>query len=387
MQKPNVLKTSALICLLAMVVLGCEINAPETHTSNEKPESGDSKSNSISLIVNKWADGEIVKLKNDKVDEQWFRFVATASTQRVYVKLNTLTDMYFYLYDSNFDRVGSDFGLSGSTGKIGYTEYSLNIGLTYYIKVTGRNSNYTGKYWIGFTDFPAQPETVVTKLTMNTWTNGSIIDSNSGGTGEQWFTFKATASIQHIYVKLSTCTYLYAYLYDSSFNQIGQRVNFQGSSGKVNYTTRNLNVGETYYIKIADAYNGTYWIGFTDFPAQPETVIMSLSENTWANGNIIHPDSGGTGEEWFKFVAPASTQYIYIKLSTITYLNAYLYDDNYNRIGSELNVQGSSGKVGYSSWSVKPGATYYIKVSGEYYGSYRTGTYWIAFNSTGTAPQ
>jgi rRNA processing protein Gar1 len=225
-------------------------------------------------------------------------------------------------------------------------------------------------------------------LTIDKWTNGNIIHPNSGGTGEEWFSFVATASIQNVYIKLSTITYLNAILYDESFNQIGQVLNVQGS-GKLEKRSWALKTGGTYYIMVSGHYygscnKGSYWIGFTEYPIEPETVITDLSENLWYNGNIIHPNSGGNGEQWFAFTATSDSQYILIKLSTITYLNAILYDESFNQIG-KVNVQGS-GKLGKSSWALKTGEIYYIMVSGHYYGSCYKGSYWIAFNSNGEEP-
>ena len=243
------------------------------------------------------------------------------------------------------------------------------------------------------------PSKQYAELTINKWTNGNIIHPDSGGKGEQWFKFIATSTTQRVYVKLSTTKYLAAYLYDSGFNRVGSELIVQGGTGAVRYASWSVKKGETYYVKASgygfrvssyDYYSGTYWIGFTEFPAQPETVITNLSENSWLNGNIVHPNSDGTGEQWFTFTATSSMQQVYIKLSSIKYLNAYLYDSSYNRIGSELIVQGGTDKLGSASWSVKAGENYYIQVSGygfmvSFY-DYYSGSYWIAFNSTGTPP-
>ena len=382
-RRTNMLKVLALALLIGGIFSGCA----------ERPsadEDGSPAENFTALSVAKWTKGEIVKLKNDKMDEQWFKFVATASTQRVYVKLGTLSDLKAYLYDSSSDSAGSDLSISGSSGKTGYTEYSLSSGATYYIKVTGYNSNYTGTYWIGFTAFPAQPETTITNLSENKWMDGNIVSSSSGGTGEQWFKFVATSSKQRIYTKLSTTRGLYAYLYDSGYNPVGGKLDVHGDVGLVKYFEYSVNVGETYYVQVTHGYYsdcyGTYKIGFTEFIARPESVITTLTENKWTNENIIHPDSDGSGEQWFKFVATSSTQYVYTKLNTTRGLYAYLYDTDYNRVGGNLDVHGDVDKIGKHEFSLTAGKTYYIQVTHGYY-SDCYGTYWITFNSTGTEPQ
>ena len=363
------LRIFTMVCFLGAAVVGCEID-------EEEAEEG-SKDAPVELTVDTWTNGEIANAG----DEQWFNFVATASTQRVYVKFNTLTRMRVYLYDDGFNQMGDRLDASGNVSYVNYFEKSLTKGKTYHIKVTGQYNNDTGNYWIGFTAFPAQPETVITKLTENKWANGNIVSSSSGGTGEQWFSFVATAATQYISVRFSTCTSFDVYLYDSNYNQIGVRWDADGSSsGTVKKTSWALNSGEIYYIK-ADYGAGTYWIGFTAFPAQPETVITKLSSNSWANGNITKQVDGGTGEQWFSFVATAATQYFYVKFSTGTSFDVYMYDSNYNQIGSRWDADGSSGAVKKTSWALNFGETYYIKAD------YGTGTYWLTFNSTGEAPQ
>lgn len=377
----NLLKVLALALLIGGIFSGCA----------ERPsadEDGSPAENFTTLTVDKWTNGEIVKLKNDKADEQWFKFIATASTQRIYVKFSTLTEMYVYLYDADSNQVGDKLDTSGSASYVKYLEKALTKGETYYIKVTGGYWNRTGTYWIGFTDFPAQPETNITELIIDTWKNGSIVQPANDGTGEQWFKFVATASNQRVYVKFSTLTELYAYLYDDSFNQVGDKLDTSGNAGYVKYFEKSLTKDRTYYIKVTGGYwdrSGMYWIGFTDFPAQPETEITELIADKWKDGSIVQPSSDGTGEQWFKFVAEASTQYLYVKFGTLTESYAYLYDSSYNQIGSKLDVNGSFGSIKSSEKLLSVGKTYYIKVTGGYWD--KSGTYWITFNSTGTEPQ
>ena len=224
-------------------------------------------------------------------------------------------------------------------------------------------------------------------LTEDKWTNGKILDPASGGSDEQWYIFTATDSTQYIYAKLSTIEGLDIYLFDNNLNQIGSCLSFRGSSGTVRNASYSLELGKTYYLKVLgyyDNYVGSYWIGFTNFPAQPETAITNLSENIWTNGNIIHPNSGGTGEQWYIFTATDSTQYIYVKLSTIEGLDVYLFDNNFNQIGSCLSFRGSSGTVRNASYVLESGKAYYLKVLG-YYDNY-VGSYWITFNDSGIAP-
>ncbi len=269
MQK--ILKILALLCFLGVSVVGCELNNSEEHSSNGNSESGDSKSAPIILTINKWSNGEIVKLKNDKVDEQWFKFVATASIQRIYVKLGTLDWLHMYLYDSNRNSIGSELTLYGNSGKIGYASFSLIVGQPYYVKVT--DPNRIGTYRIGFTDFPAQPETVITELNEDEWKNGIIVQPASGGTGEQWFRFVATATSQYFYVKFSTCTDFDVYVYDSDYNLVGNKWNpyagYGQGAGTIKSNSLSLISDKTYYIK-TDNGTGTYWLAFNSTSTAPQ---------------------------------------------------------------------------------------------------------------------
>ena len=368
------LRIFTMVCFLGAAVVGCEID-------EEEAEEG-SKDAPVVLTVDTWTNGEIANAG----DEQWFSFVATASTQRVYVKFSTLTGMRVYLYDDGYNQMGDSLNTRGSASYVNYFEKSVTKGKTYHVKVAGYYSDYSGTYWIGFTESPMQPETVITPLTKNTWLKGDIVQPSSGGTGEQWFSFVATASTQNIYVKFGTLTDLYVCVYDNKYNQIGDGVRLRDNTGRVKSLSKSVTAELTYYIKIMgyDGKAGTYWIGFTDSLMQPETVITALTKNTWRSGDIIQPSNGGTGEQWFKFVPNAPTQYIYVKFGALTDLYVSVYDSNYNQIGDGVRLRDDTGRVKSLSKSLITELTYYIKIAG-YDG--KAGTYWLTFNSTGEAPQ
>ncbi len=386
------LRIFALVLTVVVLVTGCNLNDNENSTGGVQGQ----KIIPVTLTVGKWTNGGIV----NGGDEQWFKFTATASTQNVYIKFGSFTKSYVYVYDGSYNQIGDRVYLSGSTGYVKGLSKSLIKGAAYYIKVTGYNGDCTGKYWIGFTDFPAQPETVIAKLVNDRWTNGNVISPDSGGTGEQWFKFVATASSQRVYVKFSTMNCIAVALYDSSYNSIGNGLNTSGDAGTTSYMEKTIICGETYYIKVTSGeyrydgrrgYTGKYWIGVTDFPAKPETSIIVLRDGRWASGKIESESNGGNDEQWFKFIATSSAQRIYVKFGTMNCIAVGLYDSNYNSIGSDLNTSGDVDTNSYIEKNIIYGETYYLKVtSGEYrYDGRRgyTGTYWIAFNSTGTAPQ
>ncbi|MCQ2592968.1 MAG: CsgG/HfaB family protein [Treponema sp.] len=231
------------------------------------------------------------------------------------------------------------------------------------------------------------------QLTINEWKNGKLVKESEGGTEENWFKFVADSSNERIYLKFSTATDLYVYLYDEDFNQIGNTISDYASSGEVRYATRTVVSGKTYYIKVIPGWGhsgysryGSYWIGVTSFPAQPETVITQLQADNWANGKLIRASEGGTEENWFKFVADSANERIYLKFSTATDLYVYLYDEDFNQIGNTISDYASSGEVRYATRTVVSGKTYYIKVipGWGHSGCSRYGSYWVGFTSKET---
>lgn len=337
--------------------------------------------NPIDLTMDKWEKGSISPGK-EKAGVKYYKIVASAAIHRLYVKLDTVKNLDIYILNSAYEQIGSRNDFDGNPGSVFYKEWVTEVDEVYYIKAEGSYTNTSGSFWIGYTDFPARPETVFTELTQNKWTNGNIVSPNNGGTGEQWFTFVATASTQYIYVKFSTCTSMDIYVYDDDYNLIGSRFDADGNTpGEIKNIQRILDIGETYHIK-ADYGTGTFWIGFTDFPAAPEAIIPILTENEWEQGNIVRQRDGGFGEQWFSFVATEATQYLFVKFGSCTSLDIYLFDNNCNRIGSRFDADGNSpGSIIKSSWILNPGETYYILADNA------TGSFWIAFNSNSTVPQ
>ena len=67
---------------------------------------------------------------------------------------------------------------------------------------------------------------------------------------------------------------------------------------------------------------------------------IELTENKWKNSELIHPDEGGSDEQWFYFVATADTQYVYVKFSTLGSLKASIYDEDLNMIGTSVHMAG-----------------------------------------------
>jgi hypothetical protein len=234
------------------------------NTSSNSPVAG--RNDAIQLTQNQWASGNI----STSSGEQWFTFTATTSSQYIHVSFGTLTSLYVQLYNSNGDTVVNNTTMSGSTG---YISLSSTSGRTYYIKVSSSSS---GNYQIAFNTSSTPPGTGggsgasrndAIQLTQNQWANGNISTSS----GEQWFTFTATAAYtQYIHVKFGTLTDLYVQLYNSSGNTTGSSKNLYSSYGSTLYTSASLTSGQKYYIKVWPySGSGNYQIAFNTSSYSP----------------------------------------------------------------------------------------------------------------------
>jgi len=345
-----------------------------TFNTNSNPPLPSNALEADTLTAGVWTEGTV-----SSTDEQWFKFEATSSTQYIHASFGTLSSsygMYVQVYNSSGGTVVSQTRLSSGYGTYAYWS-SATSGSVYYIKVTSY-SGYTGTYKITFSTSYTPPvalPSTATTLTVNTWANGSITTSS----GEQWFKFTATASTQYIHVALGTMNDLYVQVYDSSGSMVGNQTELYGSG--IISTSRTLSSGQTYYIKVTPYYSsgsGSYQIAFNTSSTPPlpsnSSTATTLTANTWANGNI----TTSSGEQWFKFTPTSNYIYIYINLGTLTDLYIQVYDSNGSTVGyrTEFYYNGSITQ------SVTIGQTYYIRVT-PYYSS---GTYKIAFNTSGTRP-
>ncbi|WP_461255308.1 hypothetical protein [Treponema sp. R80B11-R83G3] len=322
------------------------------------------------LTAGVWADGDI-----SLYGEQWFKFTATSNTQYIhanFVVMTTYDGMNVQVYDS------AAAATVGSQILLYYyqTDATLPVtnGQTYYIKVTPFNS-FTGTYQIAFNelDTPPLPANSATATTLNAglWADGTV---SSGG--EQWFKFTATSSTQNIHVTLGTLSDLYVWVYDSNGGTVGsQTTEFYSNT----YTSRTVSTGTVYYIKVTpySGYSGTYQITFSTSSTSPSPII-TLTAGTWSSGTV-----SSTGEQWFKFTATSSSQYIHANfngtLSSSYGINVQLYNSSFTTVGSQTRL--SSGTTS-TSLSVTSGQVYYIKVTP--YSS--SGTYRITFNTSTTPP-
>jgi predicted RNA-binding protein with TRAM domain len=109
----------------------------------------------------------------------------------------------------------------------------------------------------------------------------------------------------------------------------------------------------------------------------PPTTYTTLSDNTWAVGDIITEG----GEQWFMFTATAGTQYIHAEFGTIgTYSGLYiqLYNSDGVSVSSRTRLDNYTRSI---SQPVTIGNVYYVKIQ-AYYAS-DTGTFKNGFNIYG----
>ena len=331
----------------------------------------------IPLTANQWADGNIATANG----QQWFTFTATASTQYLHFDpTGTLNNVYVQVYDSSGVAVGSVTNLSSSTTR---TSRTLTEGLTYYIRVWPYSGSGRGAYRIAFNASTTAP-IIAIPLTESQWTNGNILTS---GDRQQWFTFTATASTQYIHFDPGTLYNFLVQVYDRSVTAVGSETNLSSGSN-ISSTSRTLTEGQTYYIRVRPSNNimnnngGTYQITFNKLstpPAHLPTDAIPLIENQWADGNI----TTGNGVQWFTFTATASTQYIhFVPTGTLDDVYVQVYDSS--GIVVERNSTNLNSSTTRTSRTLTEGQTYYISVWPRITGL--SGTYWIGFNTSTTAP-
>jgi len=355
------------------------------NTSTTPPTVTVPSSTATTLTVGTWdSTGNIATAGTD----QWFKFTtATAGTHYIHIQPGTLTSLYVQLYTADNTASGSTQNIT--TSNLRASTASLTTGNTFYIRVT--TSGTTGTYSIAVNATQAPPaidnftSLISSAATLTGWADGNI-------TTDQWFKINPTAGTQSIYFRVGTLNNVYIRLYDSTGVLVGNAMtnltNSTFSTSRAGLTT-----SSDYYIRVtpsSSAATGTYKIGII-FP--PDNTAMTL--NTWADGNIIV----ATGDQWFKFTATATTQYIHflpgIKSSGgLNDVYVQLYNSTGATVGSESELYNTSGAARNIFRSLTANDVYYIRVR-PYYSSAQTGslsdyshigTFKMAFNTSSTAP-
>jgi uncharacterized repeat protein (TIGR02543 family) len=321
---------------------------------------GKSKENAILLSFNNWAEGN---------ENLWFYFTATATTQYIHIDCDTAMHPGFSVYDNDGTEIGGSpsYPYGG-----GFGSRSVTIGQTYYIN-TSQLSGQSYKITINDSNVPppiALPDSGITQLTHNTWTNSELTYSDN----VKWFSFTATTNDEYIH-----CSAFEAYIrvYDHNGVAVDNGVNGAGGTSFL----RNVTTSQSYYIKIWSIwYNGSYKIAFNSLPAQPPITlptenISQLPLDTWVNGEIVNED------QWYKFTATANTHYLHINEGTMWLGYVQLYDSNGITVGGN-NYRSYPTSFSLSGTTI--GNEYYIKVYP--YAPTLKGTYQIVLTESNMPP-
>jgi hypothetical protein len=338
---------------------------------------GSDNKNPIQLTEGVWTDGSIAA-----GGEQWFKFTATnevLQSQYIHIELGTLTDLYVQVYGADgTTKVGSQANIYNSSSNKYVSPYSILGGTTYLIKVWPKSSSDSGTYQILFNKSSTAPIKLpanAIELTANVWTDSKFTTS-----GSHWFKFTATVNAtQYIHINRLTIKGVSVQLYNSEGNQVKSE-SFPNSSNK-KYIDPTVTSGTDYYIKVTSNYssspNGIYQIGFNDSTTPPKKITLpfpdavELTAGIWTDGNI----PASTDEQWFKFKATVSSQYIHTVSVTLIEFYSQLYDSEGNQIGNNELFQPSMTSRYYNR-SVTVGNDYYIRIwsaEEKYKGTYLIG--------------
>jgi hypothetical protein len=331
----------------------------------------------VLTAANTWADGRL----SGSSTANWYRFIASASTQYIHVGNFGSTGfaasgVYVQLLDSAGATIGSNTrlysGMSFSS--------SLTSGNVYYIKVTPYDASSTGAYQILFSASGIPSGITPTAFSTDTTVNGGL----SSSALVNWYSFTATTAAQYIHAgNFSTTGFaasgVYVQLYDSAGNTAGSQRILNGNNPSLSVTQ----TSGQYYVRVTP-YNasstGTYDITLSGSVIPPDIMPATLTADTWASGTL----SSSNGVNWYRFTANAATQYIHVDfdLNMPSGPSVYIqvYDTSGGPIGSEERWR--SPNELFRTRPLSNGQEYYIKVS--VYSSY--GVYRIGYNTSALPP-
>ena len=353
------------------------------------------------LIENKWEDGSITNAG----DEQWFSFVATGETHYIHFNnKHSLEAIVVEIIDDSGIKVllstsaYSNWGNAYLNNSNLYAYGSVTEGVTYYIKVTGYTDTGDYQIFLNKIDLLQWPQLEVIPIEEeNKWINGRM----EGYHDEHWFSFIPSESTQYYIHFEGVMPTVYVQVRKES----GELVNISGETAIGNdkrlsdYTTiyDSLTSGLVYLFKIRNAgvRPGDYQIAIStsdnkdDIPRDTPDII-ELEEGEWENGSI----TSGSDEQWFSFVATASTQYIHATVdasleilievidssgTTVRPLISYsISGSQISSDGSQVVLRGSSYAYNYNDGDITVGEIYHVKVT-RFPGS-EDGDYQIAFS-------
>jgi hypothetical protein len=220
--------------------------------------------------------------------------------------------------------------------------------------------------------------TTVSPLSVNIWVEGSIDEET-----EQWYVFTAETTKNYIHLNNTGLAYAYVQVFTDLGIAIGSSQWLYTSQNAASSIYRELEVGQKYYVRVQQAYEGTsykgaYRIALTETDASPNLIILptehviSLTANIWADGEV-----GSEKDQWYSFTANASTQYVHIFPGTAIACRFQVYGSNGGSLSTAVYSDGGVA----DPWELETGKTYYIRFIPSYYGTFK-----VAFNDSTTPP-
>jgi len=344
------------------------------------------------LTSGKWTDIKTI----ERNDEQWFKFTPTTSPSYIHFLPGTLTNAYAQVYTADGRVQGSRVTFSYASNSNLYSSITgLTSNTAYYFKLTPSSTTDSGTYRVGFnassstTPSITLPTEGITQLTNSTWKDSTITRGV-----EQWFKFTPANASQSIHFLPGTLASLYVQIYDKDGAPVGTRTYLSNST--LSYSRSSLNTANEYFIMAYYATaNGAYKIAVSGSTAPAIDLPSSITElttvNTWYDGNITTAGA----DQWFKFKATATTQYIHflpggttIPLLSSVYVRLYNDDGTTSDSPSYLSVTTPTISRGSGSALLTVNTTYLIKVTPYYTsGTDSSGSYKIAFSDKVSTPK
>lgn len=212
-------------------------------------------------------------------DDVWYKFTATATSHSIQLKnvvsvgTSSSTSLYVQVFSGACGTLTSTSCITSNTN---YTLLSgLTIGGTYYVRVYNSNSNagatlYANTFDVCVGTLPPPPANnecanavslaVSSSNTFTSLVNGSTLSatqstataptcSATGINDDVWYSFTATSATHLVHVLYSdnaTTTQVYS----GTCGSLTAVTCFAGGLGNSNVLLQNLNVGETYYVRV-----------------------------------------------------------------------------------------------------------------------------------------
>ena len=310
-----------------------------------------------------WADGDVPTA----AAENWFSLTASTPSLTIQIEYTkSSVDLRFQLFDSNYSTAAEEYNFYGSrTERV----FPVKSGDTYYIRIKSWDDTPAklGPYKIRIFN-PFAGSATATQLTEDTFADGNMPVS-----GEQWYRFTSTVTMQRVQVEFGGLTNMYLQLYSSDGGTLGAEMTLTGSTTSID---RPLTVGDVYFIKIRPngaSQSGTYKVKFLDsgIPVTP------LTEKVWADGAVLT----ASAVNWFSFTATANPQHLYFIPGSGADLHVYVYDKYYNLVGSNPSNPYGTSNLNITR-PVTVGETYYIRIIPYNSNANYVGSYKIAFGPT-----